>query len=89
MPCKMEVVRVARIFIMVLYASYLTNVGLLLTVVPWSEVWVSFLLLMPAKVAGFVDSPPVRGAISAFGVLHLLLLVAELVVPDSRLRKDM
>ena len=72
---------------MVLYASYLTNVGLFLLLLPWSEAWARFVLLTPPKVGAILDIPALRGAVSAFGLLHLILLLAELVVPTSHLRK--
>lgn len=84
----MVAVRFLRILLMVLYASYLTNVGLLLVMLPWSEVWVRFVLLTPPKIAVLLDNPFFRGSLSAFGVLHFLLLAAELVVADAKLRKD-
>ncbi|MEE4272355.1 MAG: hypothetical protein V2I67_11805 [Thermoanaerobaculales bacterium] len=80
--------RFLRILLMVLYASYLTNVGLLLVLLPWSEVWVRLVLLSPAKIATLLDSPAFRGALSAFGILHFILLAAEIVAADAALRKN-
>lgn len=68
----------------VLYASYLTNVGLLLILVPWSEGWSRFVLLLSPQMGAFLDEPMTRGAVSAFGFLHLVLLVAELVAPGIK-----
>ncbi len=84
----MDAVRVLRITFMVLYASYLTNVGLLLVLLPWSATWSRFILLLPPKVAVVLDSPFIRGGLTAFGVLHLLLVLAELVVPSREAQKD-
>ena len=75
-------VRGLRMLVTVLYASYLVNVGFLLVLLPWSELWPHLVLMMPARVAAVVDHPAVRGAVSAFGVLHLLLLAAEFVYPQ-------
>ncbi len=75
-----------RMLLTVIYASYLTNVGLLLMLVPWSEGWSSFILLLSPKVASFLDSPAIRGVVSAFGFLHLALLVGELLVPGRLTR---
>jgi len=66
---------------MILYASYLTNVGLLLLLLPWSEGWDRFVLLTPAWTAVILGDPLWRGVISAFGLLHLALLAAELLAP--------
>lgn len=80
--------RVVRLGIIVLYASYLTNVGLFLLLLPWSDVWARFVLLTPQRIGVLLDSPALRGAVSAFGLLHLILLLAELIFPTSLLRKD-
>jgi hypothetical protein len=74
-------VHALRVILTILYASYLVNMGILLIMLPWSEVWAHALLLMPMRLAAVVDMPAVRGAISAFGVLHLLLLAAEFFHP--------
>jgi hypothetical protein len=70
-----------RMLLMVIYASYLTNVGLLLMLLPWSDVWSRFILLLSPQMTVFLDNPAVRGVVSAFGFLHLALLVAELFLP--------
>jgi hypothetical protein len=75
-----------RMFLTVIYASYLTNVGLLLMLLPWSEGWSSFILLLSPQLAFVLDSPAVRGVVSAFGFLHLALLVGELLVPGRWVR---
>jgi len=74
-------VRALRMFLTVLYASYLTNVGLLLMLLPWSDGWSRFVLLISPQVGVFFDAPLVRGVVSAFGFLHLALLISELLVP--------
>lgn len=76
------VVRALRLFLTVVYASYLVNVGLLLLILPWSEAWSHFVLLVPYRAAIILDIPAIRGAISAFGFLHLALLLFELVNPS-------
>jgi hypothetical protein len=85
-PGKMVLVRALRVTAMVVYASYLTNVGLLLLLLPWSDGWVRLILLTPPPVAAFLDAPVVRGLVSAFGFLHLVLLLAELLRPPQLLR---
>jgi hypothetical protein len=69
-----------RMLVTVIYASYLTNVGLLFILLPWSEGWTRFVLLLSPQMAAFLDNPAIRGVVSAFGVLHLALLVGELFV---------
>lgn len=61
--------------------GYLVNVGLLLVMLPWSQVWGVLLTMFPVSIASVLDQPWFRGLLSAFGVLHLLLVVWELVHP--------
>ena len=75
-----------RLLLTVIYASYLTNVGLLLMLLPWSEGWSHFILLLSPQMTSFLDNPAVRGVVSAFGFLHLALLVSELFVPGRWVR---
>jgi len=76
-------VRLIRLLIVLVYAAYLVHVGLLMTILPWSEGWSFVLLQLPAGVASFLGKPAVRGVITAFGVLHLVLIVAEATLPPS------
>jgi hypothetical protein len=68
---------------LVLYAVYLTNVGMMLLLLPWSELWAHAVLLLPYRVAVVLDLPTVRGMISAFGALHLALLLIDVVAPGG------
>lgn len=61
--------------------GYLVNVGLTLILLPWSRVWGLVVTRFPTASASVVDSPWFRGTLSAFGALHLLLVVWELVHP--------
>lgn len=70
-----------RFLAIVIYIGYLVNVGLLFVVLPWSEVWGLVLTMCPTRLAASLDLPWVRGGLSAFGVLHLLLVAWELVRP--------
>ena len=70
-----------RFLAIVIYIGYLVNVGLLFVVLPWSQVWGMVLTMCPTRLAALLDLPWVRGVLSAFGVLHLLLVVWELVHP--------
>jgi hypothetical protein len=67
-----------QFLITALYIGYLVQVGLMLLVLPWSTAWSSLLLELPFGVGFVLDHPAFRGLISAFGLLHLLLLVLEL-----------
>ena len=77
-----------RMLLTVIYASYLTNVGLLLLLLPWSEGWSRFILLLSPQMTAFLDNPAVRGVVSAFGFLHLALLVGELFIPGRWVRSE-
>ncbi len=66
------------------YVGYLVQVGLLLLLLPWTQLWSTLVLTLPARLAFVLDAPAVRGVISAFGFLHLVLVVAELLAPLPR-----
>lgn len=61
--------------------GYLVNVGLMLIILPWSRVWGLVVTRFPVVAASVMDSPWFRGTLSAFGALHLMLVVWELVHP--------
>lgn len=71
-----------RFVLLILYAGYLVNVGLLMVMLPWSAAWGQVIARFPLGVAAFLDAPWFRGALSAFGALHLLLVVWEIVSPS-------
>ncbi len=79
--------KAARFILTILYASYLLNVGITLLVVPWSELWPLVILRCPPSLAAVLDLPAVKGAISAFGFLHLALVVVELIGPPPILSR--
>lgn len=68
-----------RLLLIVLYVGYLVQVGLLMVWLPWSRLWELLMVRMPPSAVWFLDAPAARGAITAFGVLHLAMVVAELV----------
>jgi hypothetical protein len=74
-------VKLSRFFLIVIYMGYLVNAGLLFIILPWSKTWGLLLSRFPMATSALLDSPPVRGVLTAFGVLHLLLVVCELVNP--------
>lgn len=84
----MVAVRALRVLLVILYASYLTNVGLAMILLPWSEGWSRLILLLPPGLAYHLDAPAVRGLVTGFGVLHLALLVGELVAPGRLTARD-
>jgi len=84
----MSSVRALRIAVWIVYASYLANVGMLLIVLPWSDVWSQVVLLLPYRLALTVDAPAVRGVITAFGALHLILLLSEVIDPTLVRRSE-
>lgn len=75
--------RVGRLLLFTLYGAYLVHVGLAMLLVPWSPAWASLVIRLPEAVAAIVDQPAVRGAVSAFGLLHLALAGAEILLPES------
>jgi len=74
-------VKVSRFLLIVLYMGYLVNAGLLLILLPWSKVWGLILTEFPPVASAVLDTPWIRGVLSAFGVLHLMLVLWELVHP--------
>lgn len=78
--------KAVRFIFVVLYAAYMTHMGMLLTLIPWSDAWPHLLLLLPTETALLLDRPVLRGLISGFGLLHLLALLLELVPPEVRRR---
>ena len=75
-------VRAIRFLAITLYVGYLVNAGLLLILLPWSSAWGMLLTLVPPETAVFFDQPWLRGVLSAFGFLHLLLVAWELINPS-------
>jgi hypothetical protein len=74
-------VKVRRFLLIVLYMGYLVNAGLLLILLPWSRAWGLILTGFSPVASAMLDTPWFRGLLSAFGVLHLLLVLWELIHP--------
>ena len=72
--------RVVRFLGLLLYIGYLVQVGLAMLLLPWSLVWPFLVAQMPPAAGAVLDLPSVRGAISGFGLVHLLLVVTELIL---------
>ena len=73
--------KLTRFFAIVLYIGYLVNVGLFLLLIPWSRAWGMLLTRFPPATHVVLDSPWFRGMLSAFGLLHLLMVMWELLNP--------
>ena len=76
----MRVRTTSRFLGALLYAGYLVHVGLLMIILPWSSSWPLLMVKLPPWLALVLDAPAIRGAISGFGVLHLVLVVVELAL---------
>lgn len=74
--------RLLRLLGISFWAGYLVYAGLAMLLVPWSELWPGLIRQLPPDLGIVLDHPAVRGAISGFGALHLLLVVRELVSPQ-------
>jgi len=80
---------VLRFLALMIYVGYLVQVGLAMLLLPWSPVWEYVMTQTPPAVAAVLDLPALRGAISGFGAVHLLLVATELVLaPVSHASKD-
>jgi hypothetical protein len=82
-------VRLPRLLVTVLYIGYLVQVGLLMVVLPWSDAWRVVIAQLPLRAAWILDAPATRGAITGFGVRHLLLVLAEVVVAGHGDRRQL
>lgn len=62
------------------YALYCLEAGLFFTVVPWTRIWTLNPWLHTSLVVGaWADNPFVRGFVSGFGVVHILIGVKDIV----------
>jgi hypothetical protein len=70
------------------FALYLLEAGLFFTVVPWTRVWTMNPLLHHSPLlTAFADNPFVRGFVSGFGVIHLIVGIRDLVLM-ARARRE-
>jgi hypothetical protein len=74
-------VKPGRFILIVIYMGYMVNAGLMLVLLPWSRAWGMLLTRFPISVASHLDAPWFRGLLSAFGVLHLIIVAWELINP--------
>ena len=69
------------------FALYCLEAGLFFTVVPWTRLWTMNPWLHQNLTIGlWIDNPFVRGFVSGFGVIHILLGVKD-IVRISRARR--
>jgi hypothetical protein len=62
------------------FALYCLEAGIFFTVVPWTRVWtVNPWLHSSLAVAMWADNPYVRGLVSGFGVVHLIVGMRDLL----------
>jgi len=72
-----------------LYVGYLVQAGLAMLLLPWSPLWEHLVAQTPPLLSSLLDLPALRGAISGFGLVHLLLVATELVLaPVSRTPRE-
>ncbi len=72
--------RVLHFLGLILYVGYLVHAGLAMILLPWSPLWEPLLIRIPPAAAAALDLPVLRGAISGFGAVHILLVATELLV---------
>jgi hypothetical protein len=61
------------------FALYCLEAGLFFTIVPWTAIWtVNPLLHHNLTLAIWADNPFVRGFVSGFGLLHLILGIRDI-----------
>ena len=75
----------ARTLTRVLFILYCIEAGVLLVIAPWSPAWdTSIFRLSGARVQDVLLSPVTRGAISGFGLVHLVWAAHDLELWLSR-----
>jgi hypothetical protein len=63
------------------FALYCLEAGLFFTVVPWTRVWALNPLLHHSLTIGMVaDNPFLRGLISGFGVVHVMIGIKDIIL---------
>jgi hypothetical protein len=62
------------------FAIYCLEAGVIFTVAPWTRLWtLNPLLHHSPQIALLADNPFVRGFVSGFGIVHLMIGVSELL----------
>lgn len=61
----------------IVFVLYCTTAGLLLLYAPWSPAWDTMLAALPGGLR-LLDQPWLRGALSGFGLVHLVWVLHEI-----------
>jgi hypothetical protein len=62
------------------FALYCLEAGLFFTVVPWTRIWtLNPWLHQNLAIGAFADNPFIRGFVSGFGVVHIIIGVKDIV----------
>lgn len=69
--------RLERPLLYVVYLLYCVEAGVFLVLVPWSLVWVNSYFAQMSALRPFLLSGFLRGAISALGLLHLIVAAVD------------
>ncbi len=70
------------------FALYCLEAGVFFVIVPWTRVWtINPILHHNLALAMWVDNPFIRGFISGFGVVHILIGIKD-IVRISRERRE-
>ena len=70
------------------FALYCLEAGLFFTIVPWTRVWTMNPLLHNNLTIGlWADNPFVRGFVSGFGVVHLIIGVSDIMRISAQRRR--
>ena len=69
-----------RMSVRVFFALYCVEAGFFFLIVPWTRMWtLNPLLHSTAALSMFVGNPYIRGFVSGFGVVHLLIAGKDLI----------
>ena len=72
------------------FALYCLEAGLFFTVVPWTRVWTMNPWLHHNLAIGLLaDNPYVRGFISGFGVIHMLIGMKDILRLSRARRREL
>ena len=70
------------------FALYCLEAGLFFTIVPWTRVWTMNPLLHNNLAIGvWMDNPFIRGFVSGFGVVHLIIGVNDIIRINAERRR--
>lgn len=67
-PCLMALERMLQL----IFVVYCTTVGTILLLLPWSAGWDHLLVHLPYSTSKVLETSWLRGALSGFGLVHLV-----------------